>query len=451
MEAGLILNERYELQVQMGRNAGRQTWLAKDLQQQEQVTIKLLTFGGDVQWQDLKLFEREGLTLKQLDHPFIPQYRDYFSIDDRHLWFGLVQEYIAGKSLKELLDEGQRFSEKRVVAIAVEILHILIYLHALHPQILHRDIKPSNLIEGEDGHIYLVDFGAVQDKAAAEGSTFTVVGTYGYCPLEQFGGKACAASDLYALGATLIHLLTGIAPADLPTQNLRLKFRPLVTVDEALLTWLERLVEPALENRIATAEEALDLLERRAAMPSQQGKIRIRQPWDSAIACKNSPERFEITIPRRRFRTSKDALHGLNIASFVIIFLMILLTSPVIFFSANILWLIWGWLAWRSLSFIFRETQLFFTRSTFTITKNIWGLQYFSSKGITPNIQDISLAHQATSIWGISDKSRAIIMTCQAILDPKKYDRRSFGEGLNEKELIWLAQEIRSWLFDYQK
>lgn len=74
---------------------------------------------------------------------------------------------------------------------------------------MHRDIKPSNLIWGEDQHVYLVDFGAVQAQAAVTGVTFTVVGTSGYAPLEQFWGRAVAASDLYALGATLIHLLTG--------------------------------------------------------------------------------------------------------------------------------------------------------------------------------------------------------------------------------------------------
>ena len=70
---------------------------------------------------------------------------------------------------------------------------------------LHRDIKPSNLILGEDEQVYLVDFGAVQDKVAPSCTTFTVVGTYGYTPMEQFGGRAVPASDLYALGATLIH------------------------------------------------------------------------------------------------------------------------------------------------------------------------------------------------------------------------------------------------------
>lgn len=453
MEVGLILHERYELQKQMGRNAGRQTWLAKDLQhpQQEQVTIKLLTFGGDVQWQDLKLFEREAQILKQLDHPLIPQYRDYFSLDDRSLWFGLVQEYIPGASLKELLDRGDRFSEQRVQAIAKEILAILIYLHDLKPPILHRDIKPSNLIQGEDGQIHLVDFGAVQDKAVAEGSTLTVVGTYGYCPLEQFGGKACAASDLYALGATLIHLLTGVTPAELPTKNLRLQFRQWVTADEYFLDWLDQLVEPDLERRLQTAVQALDLLEGRQALSQPQGKIRIRQPLYSAIALKSFPNRLEITIPRRRFHQLWDYIHASYLFLFLLMTCIGLLTSPLVFASSIVLWIILGLIAWRSLTHLFRETQLLFTRNIFTIEKNIWGFKYFVSKGVTPKIQDISLAHASAADWGsTSYKPRMIVMTCQALLDPKNYDRRIFGEGLSQEELIWLAQEIRSWLFDYQ-
>ena len=211
-----IVNQRYQLKRQLGQNASRETWLAKDLQKEnELVVVKLLTFGGNVQWEDLKLFEREANVLKQLNHPRIPKYRDYFSIDDRSLWFGLVQEYIQGDSLREHIARGHKFTESQVKKIAIAILEILIYLHELSPQVLHRDIKPSNLIltesEGEAPTIYLVDFGAVQDRASAEGKSFTVVGTYGYAAMEQYGGRAVAASDLYALGATLIFLLTGMA------------------------------------------------------------------------------------------------------------------------------------------------------------------------------------------------------------------------------------------------
>jgi serine/threonine protein kinase len=259
-----ILQDRYQIQRQLGNNGIRQTWQALDLQasdgENSTVVVKLLAFGGTVQWDDLKLFEREAQILKQLNHPRIPQYIDYFCIDDRTLWFALIQEYIPGESLKEKLAVGKRFTEKRARKIAVEVLNILTYLHELNPGVLHRDIKPSNLIWGEDNQIYLVDFGAVQDKAAREGVTFTVVGTYGYAPMEQFGGRAVAASDLYALGATLIHLLTGTSPSDLPQQDLRLQFTDRVKLSPGFVSWLQKLIEPAPEQRFTSASQALNAL-----------------------------------------------------------------------------------------------------------------------------------------------------------------------------------------------
>jgi serine/threonine protein kinase len=264
LQAEQILQNRYQLQRQLGNNGIRQTWLASDLQasdtENQQVVVKLLAFGGTVQWDDLKLFEREAQILKQLNHPRIPKYIDYFCVDDRSLWFGLVQEYILGESLKEKLVKGSRFNEKKTRKIAVEILNILSHLHELNPAVLHRDIKPSNLLLGEDNHVYLVDFGAVQDKATKEGATFTVVGTYGYAPMEQFGGRAVPASDLYALGATLIHLLTATSPSDLPQSDLRIQFADKVNIKADLLAWLQKLTEPAPEQRFSNAREALNAL-----------------------------------------------------------------------------------------------------------------------------------------------------------------------------------------------
>ncbi|MBG1244162.1 serine/threonine protein kinase [Nostoc sp. NZL] len=267
-----ILQDRYQIQRQLGNNGIRQTWQALDLQasdgENSTVVVKLLAFGGTVQWDDLKLFEREAQILKQLNHPRIPRYIDYFCIDDRTLWFALIQEYIPGESLKDKLAVGKRFTEKRARKIAVEVLNILTYLHELNPGVLHRDIKPSNLIWGEDNRIYLVDFGAVQDKAAKEGVTFTVVGTYGYAPMEQFGGRAVAASDLYALGATLIHLLTGTCPSDLPQQDLRLQFTDRVNLSPSFVSWLQKLIEPAPEQRFTSAREALNVLKSGLAVKS---------------------------------------------------------------------------------------------------------------------------------------------------------------------------------------
>lgn len=164
MQPDQILRDRYQLQHRLGRAPGRQTcWLAQDLSQDPPaaVVVKLLAFAG-MQWEDLKLFEREAQVLQHLQHPHIPRYRDSFTWGDNPTWFVLVQDYIPGASLKQLLDGGKHFSEKQILQIGANVLHLLSYLHQLSPPVLHRDIKPSNLILGEDNFIYLVDFGAQQ-------------------------------------------------------------------------------------------------------------------------------------------------------------------------------------------------------------------------------------------------------------------------------------------------
>jgi len=323
LEAGQILHirkgtpdeSRYQLKQKLGQNAGRQTWLAEDMEVSpaELVIVKLLSFGGEVQWDNLKLFEREAQILKQLNCPRIPQYRDYFHIDERYLWFGLVHEYIPGVSLKEQLNQGKRFSEQQVRKIAADVLNILQFLHQLNPTVLHRDIKPSNLIWGEDEQIYLIDFGAVQDRGAQEGATFTVVGSYGYAPMEQFGGRAVPASDLYALGATLIHLLTGTAPGDLPQQNLRIRFQERVSLSPKLVNWIEKLTAPAPEERFQSASEALSALKARKAIDTTTES----QPVHSVQFFNNSGcgGLFEASVP------VPDEIKGWNWGAFLMPYL----------------------------------------------------------------------------------------------------------------------------------
>jgi serine/threonine protein kinase len=290
MQAADILQERYQIKKKIGDNAGRKTWLATDIQSSppSPVIVKLIAFNPQIQWNDLKLFEREAQVLKNINHPKIPQYRDYFSVDDVEgsglRWFGLVQEYIPGDSLKQLLDKG--FKEKDVYSIATQILQILIHLHELSPPVIHRDIKPSNLILGKDNQIYLVDFGAVQDKAKAEGATFTVVGTSGYAPPEQLWGKAVPTSDLYALGATLIHLLTEIAPAELPQNQMRIQFKERVTINPEFANWIEQLIQPAPERRFSTARQALIALQALIAFQHSQSRIRKNE----SVSRANTPD-----------------------------------------------------------------------------------------------------------------------------------------------------------------
>ncbi|MGK7875033.1 MAG: serine/threonine protein kinase [Xenococcaceae cyanobacterium] len=461
LEAGQVIGDRYQLKQKLGPNAGRQTWLAKDLETEpnQLVAVKLLAFGGNVQWDDLKLFEREAQILKQLNHPRIPKYRDYFSIDERTLWFGLVQEYIPGVSLKELLNQGKRFTELEVRQIAKEVLQILTYLHRLYPPVLHRDIKPSNLILGEEQRVYLVDFGAVQDSAASEGATFTVVGTYGYAPMEQFGGRAIPASDLYALGATLIHLLTGIAPADLPTRDLRIQFRDRLTLNSELVNWLERITEPALERRLQTASQALEALEfglqrtnssrnnpHHLISSSPSATAFLERPPQSKIQVQKSPSSLEITIPMRGIQGLGD--FGVAIVLFVSagLFLLVLPEATSILpFGLFPLFLL-GWLCLKASNHLFGHTKVNFNRNNFEIQKLFFNFHYNRKPGLTNYIKDISIKHKASD-WNSGQMvATEVIITSNSLLSSNKFERRLFGQGLSELELMWLAQEIRDWL-----
>jgi len=262
-----LLHDRYQVEQSLGKKAGRQTLLARDLHTQKLVVVKLLTFNHEFEWDDLKLFEREAETLKSLNHPAIPQYLDYFELESpTYKGVALVQSYIDAKSLDQHLKSGRSFSQADVQQLGQSLLEILIYLHSQSPPVVHRDIKPSNILLGDRsgttvGQVYLVDFGSVQTLVAHEGSTITVVGTYGYMPPEQYGGRATPASDLYSLGATLICLATGRHPADLPQADLRIQFRSNATLNEAVTDWLEWLTEPALDRRLQSAQEALQVLQ----------------------------------------------------------------------------------------------------------------------------------------------------------------------------------------------
>lgn len=278
-----ILADRYQCDRRLGKQAGRQTLLARDLKTQQQVVVKLLSFSSDFNWEDLKLFEREVETLKSLSHPAIPRYLDSFEIDTpNRKGFALVQTYIEAKSLQEYLSDGRTFSESEVKQLAAALLDILAYLHQRHPPVIHRDIKPSNILlknrSGNSvGEVYLVDFGAVQTLATQQGKTVTVVGTYGYMPPEQFGGRAVPASDLYSLGATLIALITKQHPADLPQKDLQLQFEQFTQLSPAFTNWLKWMTDPSLERRPASVQIAKEVLEKpqtinKYSLPLKQGK-----------------------------------------------------------------------------------------------------------------------------------------------------------------------------------
>jgi len=439
LEPGKILQERYQLQQRLGRTAaGHQTWLAVDLESQEQVTLKMLAFSPEMQWEELKLFEREAQVLQALNHPRIPCYRDYFSLEREAgaglPWFGLVQDYIPGFSLQELLEKGQDFSEKKVRIIASEVLEILIYLHELSPPVLHRDIKPSNLIWGEDQQVYLVDFGAVQAQAAVTGVTFTVVGTSGYAPLEQFWGRAVEASDLYALGATLIHLLTGVTPADLPQKDSRIQFSDRVSVNPSLVSWIDKMTEIALEKRFSEAREALAALKSGNIQGAnlQIGTVRkIAKPPHSRIQLSKSATELNIKIPSTLVR------EPFTVAIMVILFLF--LVVPIILFfvliNNKIALGLFTIIASILVKISGNGNKITFNRNYFKLEHQIFGWSYSQQTG---EISEIL----GTFIYA---EGRINQVRIRSGNNMKSYFY-VLATDLKEVEAAWLAQEIQDWL-----
>lgn len=293
-----VLHDRYLIRSLLGRQTGRRTFLATDLQTEELVVVKLLLFGVDFVWDDLKLFERETQVLQSLEHPAIPKYLDCFDIKtELGKGFALVQTYLEAQSLQEWVLSGRTFSEAELKAIAQQLLAVLDYLHCGNPPVVHRDIKPSNiLLSDRSGHspgqVYLIDFGSVQ--VGRQDGTKTIVGTYGYMPLEQFGGQTTPVSDLYALGATLIYLATGEHPADLPQQDMRIGFETRVNLSPPLVDWLKWSTEPNSDRRLRSAKQAIEVLDNPNS--TQNRSIVLAQPLNSRVKVMQTQPIFEMLI-----------------------------------------------------------------------------------------------------------------------------------------------------------
>ena len=307
-QAEQVLNDRYQIINILGQGGIATTYAAKDLETDATVAIKVMSLRRAQDWKAIELFEREAKILAQLNHPAIPQYLDYFQVDaDRDREFYIVQSLAPGTPLSVLIERGWQPEVAEVEQIAAQVLEILDYLHRLAPPVIHRDIKPQNLIKSLDGKIYLVDFGAVQDtyhQTVTGGST--VVGTYGYMAPEQFRGQAFLSTDLYGLATTLLFLLTREDPSKLPHKQLKINFRSLLSLPRKFADWLDRMLEPTVEQRFTTAAEALAVLKGLQKLPPPVANNRPRKPVDSPIRVIADETNLTITIPAVKFRTTNS-------------------------------------------------------------------------------------------------------------------------------------------------
>ncbi|HEY9840656.1 MAG TPA: protein kinase [Candidatus Obscuribacterales bacterium] len=280
----------YQLEKLLAEGSDTLTWSGRDADSGAEVIVKILQLGLLADWKQLELFQREARILKHLRHPRIPALLDDFSSETPGgLSYCLVTPRVQGQTLAQRLKGQWLPSEADCIELAGQILEILVYLHGFNPPVVHRDLKPSNLLLDDAGRIHLIDFGAVQELLCVEGSEgSTTVGTMGYMAPEQFRGKAEPASDLYALGATVVHLLSGRNPDDLPRRGGRIQYRGFTNCSLPFLEWLDFLLFPELKDRFSSAEAALDQLDRLSGR-SSQGKRELLRPEAMPIVTAPKP------------------------------------------------------------------------------------------------------------------------------------------------------------------
>ncbi len=278
---GQILGDRYLICQLLGQGGFGRTYLAEDTNRFNELCV-LKEFAPQEQnpaalQKAEELFKREAGVLYKLQHPQIPHFRELFrtNLEGKGYLF-LVQDYVEGETYRSLLEariqQGKRFSEAEVIYLLLQILPVLDYIHA--KGVIHRDISPENLIlRSCDQLPMLIDFGGVKQVAATVVSQFnqlaggktplaTLLGKVGYAPQEQIQrGMVFPHSDLYALGATVLVLLTGKEPQELiDKRTLSWHWRREVNLSPMLGSLLDKMLSPHMGDRYQSARQVLQVL-----------------------------------------------------------------------------------------------------------------------------------------------------------------------------------------------
>lgn len=220
-------------------------------------------------------FMREANMLRTLSHPALAKVYDTFVEGQKQF---LVMEYVRGHNLEdELIQVGRPLEWKRVVGWGIALCDVLQYLHSQNPAIIYRDLKPANVMLTPDGGIKLIDFGIARWLHPMRARDTSQLGTDGYAPLEQYSARSETRSDLYALGASLYHLLTGRVPEAAPTRIAGQSLTPIRTINPQVPEAVEQVIHRALNlqarDRFADAQqmrEALDWAHHQQSVASDQ-------------------------------------------------------------------------------------------------------------------------------------------------------------------------------------
>jgi serine/threonine protein kinase len=293
---GTVLQERYRIVRLLGKGGMGAVYEVVDQRLDTTVALKE-TFSTNDRLR--RQFEHEARLLARLHHPALPRVTDYFAEGDRAF---LVMQFIAGDDLSEIIsNQPGPFPRNQVIVWADQLLDALIYLHTRDRQIIHRDIKPHNLKLTLNGQIALLDFGLAKtqsDDASTTVSSDSIFGyTRRYSPLEQIQDQGTTPrSDIYALGATLYHLLTGIKPPDALARVSALAkekqdaLKPASEINFSVGVELSAILSRAMalnsEDRYASAQdfrEALRQLGRKEVCPGTPAEVRVSSFGTSTV------------------------------------------------------------------------------------------------------------------------------------------------------------------------
>ena len=280
---GPLIGGRYRLGAKLGKGSQGDIFLARDDKakgaEDKEVVVKRLTPRGT--WKSFELFERESKVLSQLHHAGVP--RHYATLEEPPGTFNLVMQRAPGENLRELA-KTRRLSETELRDVLVRCLEILDYLHTRTPPVIHRDIKPSNIMRAPGGACWLVDFGGVLDNTRDKGGS-TIVGTFGYMAPEQLHGQVIPATDLYALGATIVALAGGIEPEDVPRKGLRMDLdKHLRSLDPGFRAALSAMTDPDPDARPQRARDVVALLAKAKPPKLERSQTALARSQHHALA-----------------------------------------------------------------------------------------------------------------------------------------------------------------------
>ncbi len=257
-EIGTVIDGKYEILKEIGRGGMSIVYLAMDKRLNKQWAVKEIRKKGSGKNDEIVVNSllAEANLMKKLDHPALPRIVD---IIDNGITIYVVMDYIEGESLDKILGEFGAQPEELVVGWAKQLCDALLYLHSQKPPIIYRDMKPANVMLKPEGNIKIIDFGIAREYKEQNLADTTVLGTKGYAPPEQYSGQTDARSDIFALGMTMHHLLTGVDPRNGEAYAPIRQWNP--ELSEGLEIIIDRCVEPAAENRYQSCTDLMYDLE----------------------------------------------------------------------------------------------------------------------------------------------------------------------------------------------